>query len=1460
MKALGNRARNTLLIAILSVAILTAGLLYLLLRRDRFEPVTAQKVNIQSSGNIAGKAKPGDAVNLIFEFDRELKSDPHVTIAGKPADLVIRSEKRTFQATRILTESDESGEVAFSIELYDRKGAVRQEERVTTDGSLVQFDPDSPYPTDISLQSNNDVDSGKARAGDTITLRFSVNEPLLNLPDILIGGQPVDRVRKSGDSNYEASRMLDGGEEQGLISFSIAVTDGAGNTEFYENTASDGAIVVADSKQPVIRTASLTSTNRNDSGTAGMGDRIVLRFSVNEQLSSLPRVRIGGLPPEQISRTDEHYYEASRVVDAEDESGRVGYSIIVVDGAGNTASVVNRTTDGTRVVIDRERKIEPKASKELELVETGEIKATQEPALVTGDAVVAGDQERAETETTAAVSPEKEVGLSVRISLSISINEGKAAEDEEAERRKLAEEAEAAAAETAARVEAVAAARAEAERIAAEERAQKEAEEAQRISEQEAEKERLAVAAAAEAARDEAARAEAARIEAAAAAVAAAAETAARVEAAAAATEAARVEAARVEAERAAAEAERLATATTTTDIETETVPAEKEAVVLPEIVIETPADKSSFGKWVEVGGKITQLETIESITYEVSPLIFVGQQSEILEETIEHEADGSFSFTFATENLSGDQKLVIRLLLKDGTNLESKIALYPGESDIPSFAATPIDNHIQISWANIPNANRIRLLYTDNGTEPGEDSLHSIDIGSSPYMFQETQSGKLYALKIEALDSDGELIAASSTKHVIPFAPGTINPISKGRFEQVELTWNSIEATTDFEVFRAVDLDGEYENISGIVTGTRYRDHDVGYGKSYYYRIKPAHYSAPLSSPVLGESLTTLTDRAAIVGDWSGEPILSSAVSGGYLFAAAGEKGVFVFDISNPKIPINVGAVPTQDARAVAVFGNYVYVADGARGLKILDIDSPTHTVEVGSRKTTFAQSVVIGAGDSNTLFAYVADGAYGLKTIDVTNPKSPERVASIPTQNAFDLALSTIKGRRYLFLADGEGGVKIFDPTSKEPVLVGEIEISDARAISVVDGTAYIADRTEGLLIFDVSFPENPRQIGRYAVENAVDVTATSEFAYVADGAGNLLILDTSISGLPVLYEDVSVGKVNNVVVKGSHVYTSYEDGIYVLNTYTKGTSIEVASALTDGNAYGVSVAEAANGKTYAYVADHRGGLKIYDITKPSELNEASLAGFLQTEYARDVTVSGDLAFVADGPGGLKIVDISPAWDNDPATPPVELAAWDTDGNTRSLFYENGNVFIADGNRGIKVIDVRVPKQPTQLTFLQTEYAVDIQVADSLIYLADGDGGLGIYRFENNRLVSVSETVEMNTRGVALRGDFAYVVGSSGLMIYDISRPESPKNAGFFEAGYAEKIAVDEKYAYIAEGIKGLRIVDIRKPESPYIVSVGKSRYAVDVAVRGPYAFVVDSEGLKVIEILVPSWLTLK
>lgn len=63
--------------------------------------------------------------------------------------------------------------------------------------------------------------------------------------------------------------------------------------------------------------------------------------------------------------------------------------------------------------------------------------------------------------------------------------------------------------------------------------------------------------------------------------------------------------------------------------------------------------------------------------------------------------------------------------------------------------------------------------------------------------------------------------------------------------------------------------------------------------------------------------------------------------ISGDYLYVAAHNKGIRIFNISNPANPVMVGGLSSgfTHAFAIAVFGNNAYVADGAGGLKIVDV-----------------------------------------------------------------------------------------------------------------------------------------------------------------------------------------------------------------------------------------------------------------------------------------------------------------------------------------------------------------------------------------------------------------------------------------------------------------------------------------------------------------------------------------
>jgi hypothetical protein len=99
-----------------------------------------------------------------------------------------------------------------------------------------------------------------------------------------------------------------------------------------------------------------------------------------------------------------------------------------------------------------------------------------------------------------------------------------------------------------------------------------------------------------------------------------------------------------------------------------------------------------------------------------------------------------------------------------------------------------------------------------------------------------------------------------------------------------------------------------------------------------------------------------------------------------------------------------------------------------------------------------------------------------------------------------------------------------------------------------------------------------------------------------------------------------------------------------------------------------------------------------------------------------------------------------------------------------------------------------------------------------------------------------------------VAVSGSYAYVVGGQGhgLRVIDVSTPESPFEAGSFDAlGDAWGVAVSGSHAYVADQWEGLWVVDVSTPASP--IEVGFFDTPGDawgVAVSGRYVYVADGD----------------
>ena len=110
--------------------------------------------------------------------------------------------------------------------------------------------------------------------------------------------------------------------------------------------------------------------------------------------------------------------------------------------------------------------------------------------------------------------------------------------------------------------------------------------------------------------------------------------------------------------------------------------------------------------------------------------------------------------------------------------------------------------------------------------------------------------------------------------------------------------------------------------------------------------------------------------------------------VSGGLAYIADGDSGIYIFDISDPAAPSQLGHYDTDGtAYDLAVEGIYAYVADGGDGLKIIDISNPAAPSQVGNIDTPSTAYGVAVRG----IYVYVAAYYSEIRIINVQDPQHP-------------------------------------------------------------------------------------------------------------------------------------------------------------------------------------------------------------------------------------------------------------------------------------------------------------------------------------------------------------------------------------------------------------------------------------------------------------------------------------
>jgi hypothetical protein len=253
--------------------------------------------------------------------------------------------------------------------------------------------------------------------------------------------------------------------------------------------------------------------------------------------------------------------------------------------------------------------------------------------------------------------------------------------------------------------------------------------------------------------------------------------------------------------------------------------------------------------------------------------------------------------------------------------------------------------------------------------------------------------------------------------------------------------------------------------------------------------------------------------------------------VSGNYAFIACDSSGLQIADITDPEDPFIAASYSTPN-RAFDLFltGDLAFIADFS-SLQIVDISDPLSPDSVGGYQSDYVFSVH-ASGD----YAYMGRGynVPAFEILDISDPSDP----------VFLSGLAFWGGVRQLYYSQGYlyvlsnlsepysnylRAVDVSDPL--DPFVAGSVQIAGTVEIPgdiMVSGDyAYIANRSNGLQIVDISDPENMEVIGSCDTPgDATGIFVNDPFATIADYYSGIQIVGIVNPTNPFVWDEGFTG----------------------------------------------------------------------------------------------------------------------------------------------------------------------------------------------------------------------------------------------------------------------------------------------------------------------------------------------
>ena len=526
-------------------------------------------------------------------------------------------------------------------------------------------------------------------------------------------------------------------------------------------------------------------------------------------------------------------------------------------------------------------------------------------------------------------------------------------------------------------------------------------------------------------------------------------------------------------------------------------------------------------------------------------------------------------------------------------------------------------------------------------------------------------------------------------------------------------------------------------------------------------------------------------------------------------------------------------------------------------------------------------------------------------LNVVDVSESDSPQVIGTI---NGLGRVRQLCVDDGVAYVTSREDGLYLVDVSSPEQMKILDhydtIEL--ATGIAVSGDVAFVACRSAGVELIDVSNPEQPRHLSTVRTGEAQSICVRNGILYVGVwGSAELVICDVSDPYRPTVISRTRLeGYGDGVDVCGDYCYVA--TGHHARSIphreptdpgYGRGHGLEIFN-ISDPQEpeflgrvkfppfyrLGMDMWDVKATERYAFVADTYNGAFVVDIANPTNPRVVMHRGLPfvakrdNPSPAAGITLGKNSVFVA---GAWSDVHSFP-WDTfstcqenkaksplsvgppPEPTPDPRFRAYRPAGQVHAVDFDDNVAFVACGNAGLHAVDLASLDHPLA-TYPTDGFALGISVCDGRVYVAEGEGGLSIWKHAGaGQLELLGRYLVSNdcVRQVVASDKYALLhVGAAKLHIVDVSNPAKPTRVlrdarlGLF---YYNPIATEllaDRYACCHWHVTGLYWYDLAGSPPQFSSHIDNARIGsrngaavlddqVLVTCRGGYAIISKDE----------------